>query len=205
MTGPDVPTLEAVEVLPGHAARQTATKKPLSLIWKKDPSGLPHVVSVEALPGGAARLTLADGQAVEVEDAADSFISPEEYAPVLLCVENGQAEGLYVLPDALRFAVMGALGYAPPTSAAPPTVEGVTLEGPGRAALSLRLADGQPFAYRLPVPVPYALSGRRSEARRGQPYTLTLWQGQPRAFTAFVPFQVWPQLCPVLSEEGGKA
>lgn len=160
-----------------------------------------QAVDVLALSDSATRLHLADGQSVDVPDALPSSFSPDEYAPSLLTFTSGPHAGRsFVIPDALRLPVMSALGYAYREGATLPTVEGVRMEGKGRAALLLRLPDGQQYAHRLPVPAAYALSGRRSEAIAGNPYTLTLWpeEAQHRAVYA-VPFEVWPQIMPTLS------
>lgn len=88
-----------------------ATKRPIPLKAGATLDHLPLVVSVAALPQGAARLTLADGQAVDVPDAAQSSLSPEEYAPSLFYLDS-LPHGFCLVPDALRLPVMAALGYA---------------------------------------------------------------------------------------------
>lgn len=179
---------------------EAAKKKAHS--FKADPARFATVQSVQVLPKGAARLTLEDGQTLEVPDAAQSFVSPEDYTPAYLALEGeGEAPTVfYTVPEDLRLSVLSALGYTPDPCQLPAVIQRAKLEEEGRAVLHLRLSRGQPFAYRLPVPVPYVLSGRHSEAKAGQPYRLTLNPDGPQPLTLLCPFAVWPSVMPLVSE-----
>ena len=153
--------------------------------------------AVEVLPGQRARVTVEGGQVF--------FLSPEETPRAVFLPETSYGAALLIdwrNPDAPSYHVPASLTDTVARYFAPPTVTAWTLEG---HTLTLTCDHmGHTSQHAVTVPAPVKLTGRRSEALHGRPYTLTVNPEVPDRQQFTVSAFAWPFLAVMLSGEERK-
>lgn len=207
-----LPPVEAVTVPPQRVGVDFAALPLLTAFYPEDPrpGALPQPVFFDStgkearlMPGlDTLALTLPDGVRAVLYTGMEGQgpYTPNKYNPAGLRVpaDLWPAFEVYMSGRDKWADLPGEVIQAKPPTPEAPTLarltlpEVITAKEDGEGVRLLCDRAGQVFEYRTRPGVPYALTGRRSEAKTGKPYTLTLYPEDPtRAASFAVPCAVW--------------